>query len=204
MSKFTSLFPALLVRIRHIRICGYLSHAASEARWNCKEEKRNECCKNSRQEKFISVLSACQLFDDCQTPVAENFHCFLSRLLIPDCLDYEWWFQECTHVFPFVSFTKNVSPFGNLFFPPRGSFVFRVFHLRFLRAVSFTRNSREMDKATAFAISQVEITLMVEYRVPDFIPRVSKTRNTLALICCSFQVFRFEGKRGVLNKIRGQ
>lgn len=48
--------------------------------------------KNLRQEKFISGLSACQLFDDCQTSVAENFHCFLSRLLILACLDYEWWF----------------------------------------------------------------------------------------------------------------
>lgn len=46
--------------------------------------------KNLRQEKCISRLSACQLFDDCQTLVAENFHCFLFRLLIPDCLDYEW------------------------------------------------------------------------------------------------------------------
>lgn len=59
--------------------------------------------KNLRQEKCISRLSACQLFDDCQTLVAENFHCFLFRLLILDCLDYEWWFQESTSSLSFHS-----------------------------------------------------------------------------------------------------
>lgn len=65
---------------------------------NCRGDRQK--IRETRKKKFISGLSVCQLFDDCQTPVAENFHCFLSRLLIPGCLDYEWWLEECTYVFP--------------------------------------------------------------------------------------------------------